>query len=65
MTAVSSLALTKVVARSCPLKRTTEPGVKLDPLTVSARPALPALLVGEIEVTTGTGLSEGCGPWPS
>ncbi len=49
--------MTKVVVRFEPFQRTTEPALKLVPLTVNVSPPTPAVaLVGEIEVVVGTGL---------
>ena len=55
--AVNCVALTKVVARATPLKRTTELLLKLVPLTVSVKAVSPAvLLVGLMLLNIGTGL---------
>src|SRR3989338_4433394 len=57
MAAVSCPLLTKVVVRLDPFQRTTEPVTKFEPFTVSVKAAPPALaLVGESELTAGTGL---------
>src|SRR5881296_288154 len=57
MLAVSWVALTKAVVRELPFQRTTELATKLEPVAVSVKAAPPtAALVGEIEVSTGTGL---------
>src|SRR5438128_1698739 len=54
--ATNSLMLTNV-GRLLPFHRTTEPGRRFDPLTVSANAGPPApTLVGTREVITGTGL---------
>ena len=56
--AVSCVLLTKVVVRFAPLTRTTEPLMKLLPLTVSVNPPLPAsVLLGEMFARDGTGLT--------
>ncbi len=55
--AVNWLLLTNVVLRSEPFQRTTEPEVKLLPLTVRVKPAPPAVaLEGESELSAGAGL---------
>src|SRR5712691_9016337 len=55
--AVNWLLLTNVVARSLPLKRTTELLLKLAPLAVSVKAASPAVsLAGEMPVSVGAGL---------
>ena len=52
--AVSWLALTKLVVRSTPFQRTTEPLTKLLPFTVSVKACPPAAaLLGEREVNVG------------
>jgi hypothetical protein len=55
--AVSWPEFTKVVVRSEPFQRTTDPLTKFDPLTVSVKP-LPAAVaeLGEIDEIEGTGL---------
>lgn len=56
--AVNCVLLTKLVVRLAPLTRTTEPLMKLLPLTVSVNPALPAsALLGEMVAKDGTGLT--------
>src|SRR5580704_13610930 len=58
MVAVSSVALTKVVARADPAHFTTEVLTKFLPVTVIVNPAPPAFAVlGESEVIAGMGLS--------
>lgn len=53
--AVNVVEFKKVVERSFPLKRTTEPTVKLVPCTVNVKPSVPALMVaGERPVIPGT-----------
>ena len=48
----------KVVVRSDPFHRTTEPAIKFDPLTVRANPAPPAVaLEGLRLVRAGTGFN--------
>ena len=55
--AVICVALTNVVAFAAPLEFTTELATKFVPFAVSVKPAPPAVaLVGEIEVSVGTGL---------
>lgn len=55
--AVNCAPVTKVVERSAPFQRTMAPETKLDPFTVSVKPAPPAKpVVGAIELSTGTGL---------
>jgi hypothetical protein len=55
--AVNCPPFTNVVVRSLPFHRTTEPLTKLDPFTVSVKPAPPTtVLVGEILFSTGSGL---------
>jgi hypothetical protein len=55
--AVSWVLLIKVVVRFAPLTRTTEPLMKLLPVTVNVSPELPALaLLGEMLAKDGTGL---------
>src|SRR5213593_4172341 len=57
MLAVSWVALTTAVVRELPFQRTTELATKLAPVTVSVNAAPPtAALVGEIDVSAGTGL---------
>ena len=54
--AVRLVALFRVVVRSDPFHRTVEPETKLDPLTVRAKPGLPARVeFGLIPVMAGTG----------
>src|SRR5213594_3310464 len=56
--AVSWPALTKVVERSAPFQRTTDVEMKLLPLTVSVKPAPPAMAeVGFMLVMLGTGFA--------
>ena len=56
MPAVTWPALTKVVERSAPFQRTTDVEMKLLPLTVSVKPAPPAVAeVGLMLVMLGTG----------
>lgn len=58
--ALSRVADTKVVTRADPFQRTTEPAMKLVPLTVSVKAAPPAVReVGLIVVRVGTGLLAG------
>jgi hypothetical protein len=66
MLAVSCPALTNVVVRLDPLKRTTdEPDTKLLPFTVSVNAASPTLFdVGEMLVVAGTGLPTTSWPLP-
>ena len=55
--AVSWVALTNVVTRSEPLKRTTDAATKFEPLTASVKASPPrAALVWERLVVVGTGL---------
>ena len=55
--AVSCVLLTKLVARSCPLTRTTELEVKPEPVTVRLKAAAPAGTVAGLRaVTCGAGL---------
>src|SRR5439155_6644504 len=55
--AVTCVVLTKLVVRSLPLKRTTEPLIKFMPLTVSENAASPAiLLAGKRLEMNGKGL---------
>ena len=55
--AVSWVELTYAVVRFVPFHFTTEPGTKLDPVTVSLNAGLPcAALFGAIDVIAGTGL---------
>ena len=55
--AVNRVALTKVVVRSVPFQRTCEPVIKFEPLTVSAKPAPPAVaLAGASKDKAGAGL---------
>jgi hypothetical protein len=62
--AVSCVALTKVVALAWPLKFTTEPLMKLEPLTVSVKAPEPAVAVeGCSEVRTGAGLPAAGASW--
>src|SRR5437660_3803009 len=57
MEAVSCMLLTKVVARSLPFQRTTEPAMKPLPRTVTVNAAAPAVaLAGESELIPGAGL---------
>jgi hypothetical protein len=54
--AVNFVLLIYVVVRATPPHCTTEPDMKLDPVTVTVSARLPAgALEGEIEVTFGTG----------
>jgi hypothetical protein len=54
---VSWVALTKVVVRSAPFQRTTDPTTKLLPVTVSVKSAPPeGMLVGESVLRAGVGL---------
>lgn len=58
--AVSCVELTKVVTLFAPPKFTNAPFTKFVPVTVNVNPAEPAaMLVGEIEVTVGTGFDGG------
>jgi hypothetical protein len=58
--AVTCVALTNVVALFAPPKFTTEPLTKFVPVTVNVNPAEPAAtLVGDSEVTVGTGFDGG------
>ena len=58
ISAVRWAASTKVVTRSLPLNLTTEPGTKLEPLTVSVKPLPPAVtLIGERASIMGIGFS--------
>jgi len=62
--AVSCVALTKVVVLALPLKFTTAPLTKLEPLTVSVKAPEPAAAVdGSSEVTTGTGFAAAGASW--
>ena len=55
-----NVLLTKLVPRSWPPNRTTEPGMKLEPVTVTVRPPLPAEPVfGLIEEITGSAFFAG------
>lgn len=55
--AVNWVPLTNVVVRLAPFTCTTEPGMKLLPLRVNVKPALPALtLLGEMLASEGCGL---------
>src|SRR5437667_10955620 len=64
--AVSCVLLTYVVGRVVPFQRTREPGTKESPFTVSVNAGPPAaVLSGETEVTTGTGLTDGPDPTPT
>src|SRR3990172_7326271 len=55
--AVSWVAFTKVVVRSAPFQRTTDPTTKLLPVTVSGKAAPPeGELVGERPLRVGRGL---------
>ena len=64
MAAVSCVALTKVVVRATPLKLTTAPLTKLDPLTVRVKAPEPAVVVdGRSEVMAGTGLEAAGASW--
>jgi len=55
--AVNCAALTNVVVFDAPLNFTTDVDTKPEPFTVRVKPAPPAVaLVGEIDVSTGTGL---------
>ena len=57
MLAFSCVALVKVVVRALPFQFTTEAATKLEPVTVRVKSESPLLaLVGEIEVTLGSGL---------
>ena len=57
MEAVNWVLLTKVVVRSLPFQRTTEPETKFEPSTVSVKPWSPArALPGVRLVMTGSGL---------
>ena len=57
MLAVSWVPLTKVVVRSVPFQRTTEPETKFVPVTVKVNPAPPAwALFGDSWVNVGAGL---------
>lgn len=59
ISAVNCVLLTYVVVREEPPHRTTEPDMKLEPVTVNVRARLPAgALKGDIEVTLGTGFRE-------
>lgn len=63
--AVSFVALTNVVVLAAPLKFTTEVGTKLVPLTVSVKPAPPAVApFGLSEVMVGAGLFIANGEFP-
>jgi hypothetical protein len=58
MAARSRVALTKVVVRSAPFQRTTDPATNPVPFTVSVKAAPPTeALAGDRPVTVGTGLS--------
>ena len=62
MVAVSWVALTKVVVRFDPAKRTTEEDTKFVPVTVIVKPVASfARVVGEMLVVVGTGLDAGGG----
>ena len=64
MAAVSCVELTKFVVLAWPLKFTTEPLTKLEPLTVSVKAPEPAVAVdGSSEVRTGTGLPAAGASW--
>ena len=57
MLAVNWVPLTKVVVRSTPFQRTTDPATKFAPVTVKLNPAPPAVaLPGESCVSVGTAL---------
>src|SRR4030095_16804589 len=57
MSARSSVGPTTVVSRATPFHRTTDPGTKWLPVTVSVRPAPAASVrVGLIALSEGTGL---------
>jgi len=65
MAAVNWVLLTYVVVRLLPPHLTTELEMKFDPFTVSVNPAPPAVaLVGEMEVSVGTGFWGGGGVPP-
>src|SRR3989442_544250 len=58
MEAVSLVSLTKAVARSAPFQRTTDPAMKLAPLTVRLKAGAPACAdVGLMAVMFGTGFT--------
>ena len=57
--AVSWFVLVKPVARSAPSRRTTEQGVKSEPLTVSVKAGSPACFeLGSISAAAGAGRTE-------
>ena len=64
MAAVSCVALTKLVVLALPLKFTTAPVTKLEPLTVRVKVPEPAAAVdGSSEVRTGTGFAAAGASW--
>jgi hypothetical protein len=59
MLAVSTVLLTKLVARAAPFQYTVAPGTNDDPVTAKPNPPPPATpLVGLSPVMAGTGLEE-------